>query len=343
MEFFYGKHRKFILNSIKMTHTKSKLDRKYGHIKSKIDDKDPKVKFDLEHVKAFNAGVLPIKPIVFDLRKVIQSKAGSLLTTINSQLNALTLIDQGMLGSCTANAISFAYAIDEISQHNKETFLPSRLFIYYNERTMEGTVDQDAGAQIKDGISSLNLYGVCDEHYWIYDPVKFAVKPPTTAYTQAKKIGQVAYAAIDFSADKTINDRVNHLKLALQSGFPVVFGFIVYDSFESDQVAATGMVPVPTDFDNVMGGHAVCTIGFDDDKKCFIVKNSWGPNWGVNGYFYMPYQYIGDPNLVSDFWILKTVANAEITGWTAADIKPYATNLNVNPSDNGGVVNSFSN
>jgi len=90
-----------------------------------------------------------------------------------------------------------------------------------------------------------------------------------------------------------------------------------------------------------MGGHAVCAIGFDDKKQCFIVKNSWGPTWGVNGYFYMPYKYTADTNLADDFWIIQAVTNPEnITGFKPEDINPDATNLNAQPGS-GGVVNNF--
>jgi len=305
-------------------------NRNYGYIRSKIDSRDELICFTDEHVMAFRL----LRKIntnndspVFDLRKIV------------SLPQALSDIDQGSLGSCTANAIAFAYAFDEIKQTNKEVFLPSRLFIYYNERMMEGTVDQDAGAEIRDGIKSINKYGVCDEHHWIYDLLKFTQKPPKKIYDEAKLAKSVKYAAIDFDNDKTIDSRIEHLKRALGSGFPFVFGFTVYQSFETSEVAKTGMVPMPKKNEKVLGGHAVCAVGYDDDKQCFIVKNSWGPNWGLNGYFYMPYKYTADAKLSDDFWIIQQVTDpANIPGFSPDDINPDAKNLNV--VNNGGVVNN---
>ena len=304
--------------------------RNYGWIKSEPDASNQLIRFSPKHVQAFAAR-----------KKLVQNDPVFDLRTIVSLPECLSDIDQGKLGSCTANAIAFAYAFDEIKQTNKEVFLPSRLFIYYNERAMEGTVDTDSGAQICDGIKSINQYGVCDEHHWIYDPAQFTVKPPESVYTEAKLAKTVNYANIDFSEDKTTSDRVDHLKQAIRSGFPFVFGFSVYQSFESDEVAKTGMVPMPEPNEKKLGGHAVCALGFDDDKQCFIVKNSWGKSWGLDGYFYMPYDYIGDSELAEDFWVIQQVTDPNnIPGFTPGDINPDAKNLAVN-IDNSEVINQI--
>ena len=97
------------------------------------------------------------------------------------------------------------------------------------------------------------------------------------------------------------------MKGCLASGYPFVFGFTVYESFESDQVAQTGHVPMPQAGEQVVGGHAVLAVGYDDSNQWFIVRNSWGPNWGMQGYFTMPYLYLLDPNLSGDFWMGQTV------------------------------------
>jgi len=297
-----------------------KITRTYGHIKSKPDDRDQKVCFTKDHAIAF-LGKKKFEKVssktVFDLRTIVNLP------------QALSNIDQGSLGSCTANSIAFAYTFDEIKQGNAEVFLPSRLFIYYNERMIEGTVSTDSGAEIRDGIKSINQYGVCDEHHWIYDPTQFTVKPPQKIYAEAKLAKAVRYANIDFSNNPTIASRVQHLQWALQSGFPFVFGFTVYASFETQEVASTGMVPMPQPSEQVLGGHAVCAVGFDNSKQCFIVKNSWGPNWGVDGYFYMPYNYTADPNLADDFWVIQGVSDPDnIPNFSPEDINPDAINLN---------------
>jgi C1A family cysteine protease len=303
----------------------SKINRKYGHLKHVHDPTDPKIKFTVNHVKVLG---LSVQPTELDLSKKYKVP------------QALSEIDQGSLGSCTGNATSYALAVDEIKQSNKMVFLPSRLFIYYNARKIEGTIDEDAGAQIKDVIKGVYTYGACDEHHWIYDPTKFTEEPPQTIYTEAKNFKPVKYACLDFSADITPTDRINHIKRTLQSGYPIVFGFTVYDSFESDEVAKTGMMPMPKEGEQIVGGHAVCCIGYSDSKKCMIVKNSWGADWGINSYFYMPYAFISDPNMVDDFWVIQSVSNpTDVPHWSKVDINPDAINLQA-VTDNGGVVNS---
>ena len=207
--------------------------------------------------------------------------------------------DQGALGSCTANAIAGALEFDRLRQGLAD-FTPSRLFIYYNERAMEGTVPYDNGAQIRDGIKSVDQYGDCPESEWPYDPSQFAVTPPAQCYSDALKYKAVKYAAIAQNLDD--------MKACLASGFPFVFGFTVHRSFESAEVAQTGVANLPGWFDPTLGGHAVLCVGYDDAAKRFKCRNSWGPDWGDKGYFTMPYDYLSNPKLSSDFWVINLVA-----------------------------------
>ncbi|CAN5181699.1 C1 family peptidase [soil metagenome] len=207
--------------------------------------------------------------------------------------------DQGQLGSCTANAIGGAFQFELIKQ-KLPSFTPSRLFIYYNERFLEGHVNVDSGAQIRDGVKSVATQGVCDEKLWPYLITKFAIKPKNSLYTGALKNLALQYTRLN-------NTVINELKSCLAAGSPFVFGFTVYESFESDIVAQTGFLQMPAASEHVKGGHAVMAVGYDDAKKVFIVRNSWGINWGLNGYFYMPYDYITSTNLADDFWTISQV------------------------------------
>jgi len=213
------------------------------------------------------------------------------------------IYDQGALGSCTANAIGAAFHFDQIKQGVKE-FVPSRLFIYFNERQMENTVDQDSGAYIRDGIKSLNKIGVCNETLWPYDESTFKNKPGPDCYKEAAKSRCEEYARVP----QTIED----IKGCLNEGFPFAFGFTVLSSFMTREVATTGIMSMPKQSDYVMGGHAVCCVGYDDSKKCVIVRNSWGEGWGDKGYFYMPYDYITHPYLADDFWAIRFVSGAAL-------------------------------
>lgn len=212
----------------------------------------------------------------------------------------IPVFDQGQLGSCTANAISSAYAFNMHKQVEDEIFVPSRLFIYYNEREMEGSIAYDSGARIRDGIKSINKIGVCDEVIWPYDIAKFAVKPVDECYVQAGRNKAVKY--------ERLNNSETELKTCLALGYPFVFGFTVYESFETRNVAKTGKMPMPSKKEKSMGGHAVLGVGYDDSLKCFIIKNSWSDKWGDKGFFYMPYDYITDSDLCADFWVIQRVS-----------------------------------
>ena len=202
--------------------------------------------------------------------------------------------DQGQLGSCTANAIGGAYEFDQIKEGLKD-FTPSRLFIYYNERAMEGTVDTDSGAMIRDGMKSVAKVGVCPETTWPYDIPKFTEKPPKTAYDEASKHQAVVY--------RRVLGTLHQMQGCLASGYPFVLGFSVYESFMSPEVAKTGEVPLPPRGEQLIGGHAVVAVGYDDSIQRFIVRNSWGTGWGMKGYCTMPYGYLTDPQLARDFWV----------------------------------------
>jgi C1A family cysteine protease len=179
-------------------------------------------------------------------------------------------------------------------------FTPSRLFIYYNERVIEGTVASDSGAMIRDGIKTVAKQGACPETTWPYLIQKFATKPTHASYVQAAKHKVSLY--------QRLTPIASQLKGCLASGFPFVFGFTVYESFESPAVAKTGKVPMPGPTESVLGGHAVMAVGYDESKQVFIVRNSWGPGWGIKGYFTMPYAYLTNPHLADDFWTIRLVS-----------------------------------
>jgi len=208
------------------------------------------------------------------------------------------IYDQGQLGSCTGNGIAGAVEFDQGKQGSKQ-FTPSRLFIYYNERVIEGTVNQDSGAQVRDGIKSVATLGVPPETDWPYDIQKFAQKPPPKAYSDAKQDVVSSYARVA--------QNLSQMQGCLAEGYPFVFGFTVYASFESESVAETGVVPMPAPGENVVGGHCVVAVGYNNTKRVFIIRNSWGTGWGMKGYCTMPFEYLLSPQYASDFWTLRSV------------------------------------
>src|SRR4051812_10287922 len=158
--------------------------------------------------------------------------------------------NQGDLGSCTANAIGAAFEFEVRKQNMSDDFVPSRLFIYYNERAMEHTLKSDSGAQIRDGIKSVNKQGACPEAMWPYDDgdKKFQLKPSANCYSTALNNQVVSY--------QRVQQTLMQMKGCLAAGFPFVFGFSVYDDFYSDRVTQTGMMSLPKPNEKSEGGHA---------------------------------------------------------------------------------------
>jgi C1A family cysteine protease len=219
-------------------------------------------------------------------------------TSVDLRPQCPPIYDQGQLGSCTANGIAAAVEFDQIKQ-KQPVFVPSRLFIYYNERAIEGTINQDSGAQIRDGIKSVATVGAPPESQWPYDISKFTKKPTASAYKAAKKDLVSSYSRV--AQDLT------QMQGCLADGFPFVFGVTVYNSFESPVVAKSGLVPMPTTAETAIGGHCMLAVGYDTADRTFLVRNSWGTTWGLKGYCKMPFEYFISPQLASDFWTIRSV------------------------------------
>lgn len=200
--------------------------------------------------------------------------------------------DQGELGSCTANA--FAGNLEYLYMLKKDLFQASRLFIYYNERAAIGEVSQDSGANLRDGIKTLAKLGVCSEVIVPYIAAHFAEKPSKAAYADALKRRIAKYVRIT---------DLQSMKQCLADGFPFVFGIPVYESFMSDAAAKSGVIPMPAKSEKMLGGHALCMVGYDDKAGRFLVRNSWGAGWGMQGYCTIPYQYI--TKMGDDMWTVR--------------------------------------
>lgn len=213
--------------------------------------------------------------------------------------------NQGQLGSCEAHSTGCAYLYAALAS-GKTLGTPSRLFIYYHARLIEGTVDQDAGSSIRDGFKVIST-GVPPETDWPYDIKKFADAPPKKAETDAE-----AHKATLYTSVPQVGVDIK-TQLVGASARPVSFGFTVYESFESAEVAHSGVVPIPKRNESVVGGHAVVIVGYDEELKRYKVRNSWGSKetdgteWGFqgSGYFFLPYEYVENQGLASDFWVAE--------------------------------------
>jgi len=206
--------------------------------------------------------------------------------------------NQSTLGSCTANAavgaLEYLDIVDGAMDGDIENY--SRLFVYYNTREIQGTLDQDSGASLRDTIKALAAFGACDERIWPYDIPKFKIRPGESCYEDGAKRKISEYHRLESFPD---------CLACLADGFPFVFGFITYDNFNSEQVEKTGALTLPEPTNISLGGHAVCAVGYDMESKTVLVRNSWGDHWGMGGYFTMPFAYISNPQLAQDFWTIR--------------------------------------
>lgn len=213
------------------------------------------------------------------------------------------IFNQGNIGSCGGNGGAYALAFDVLNkdvQNDVQCVLPfSRLFIYGNARKLEGTFNQDSGVQIRDVLKSAAAVGACSEKSWDYDEDKFADEPPTNCFTEALQFKAMVYSSIN-------NFNKSELVGSLLQGLPFIFGFTVYESFESEDVANTGIVPMPGSNEQMMGGHCVVGVGYTLETDMVKCANSWGDAWGQKGYFDIPAAYLTG-TMASDFWNIKTI------------------------------------
>lgn len=265
--------------------------------------------------------------------------------------------DQGMLGSCTANAFAGAVEANEIAGNvngmvafarlgspvvvvsntaqaddgsvsfsvcvhpaaapppaptpspaptPKAIMQVSRLFEYYGARKLEGSTQDDAGATIRDTVKAGAKYGIVDEAMWPYDPTKFSVDPPREIWNAAAKRKVSSYHSI-------ADGDVATMKSSLASGRMVIYGFSVYSYFLSQDMAIKGYLDIPNTRESYMGGHAQCLVGYDDNmpnpfratsRGAFLVRNSWGKDWGLGGYYWVSYDYLANTALAGDNWVI---------------------------------------
>lgn len=217
---------------------------------------------------------------------------------LRAKFENITVYDQGSLGSCTAQAAAGALLFNDTYDKDEPVVKPSRLFIYYNTRRIEGTINEDSGAMIRDVIKALVKWGYPPEGMWPHTLREFKTKPLQTCYSEALKERINSYHPVR-------GQYINELKACLAEGFPIIFGFSCYSSMFQAKVNQSGVIPMPKRGDALEGGHAVLAVGYDDTTQQVIFRNSWGLKWGSRGYGFLPYSYITNRNLASDFWTIR--------------------------------------
>ncbi len=216
------------------------------------------------------------------------------------------VLNQGSLGSCVAHSTTGMLSLlqmRELKVKGKQAhefvstryLAPSRLMVYFNARLRlgPGMEKVDSGCFVRDALKSLATEGVCREELWKYETQRVFKKPTKGPVTEGVKYKTKEYMRLTSLQD---------MKECLASGFPFAFGYTLYDSFYT--ASKTGLIPMPLKAERARGGHSVMGVGYDETKKQFIIRNSWGA-WGDQGTIYMPYDYLANPKLSSDFWTIR--------------------------------------
>lgn len=276
-------------------------------------------------------GWLPDRPDIRDYTKVTH-RVDTLLGTSNLLYSVKAappvsvdlrprcspIVDQGNLGSCTANAATGVLEYFQI--RSSGTYSPaSRRFIYKVTRNFLG-LHGDTGAYLRSTMGALALFGVPPEKFWTYEIDRFDDEPPAFCYAFGSNYQALMYYRLD-PPGISLDDLLTDIKASLAAGLPTMFGFPVYSSIER---AVGGDIPFPSSSERVLGGHAVVAVGYDDSRTvvnpfdgritegALIIRNSWGTSWGDGGYGYMPYDYVTE-GLADDFWVLLDAENVSVT------------------------------
>ncbi|MBD1901333.1 C1 family peptidase [Trichocoleus sp. DQ-A3] len=208
--------------------------------------------------------------------------------------------DQGDVGSCTGNAMAGAYEYLAMRQLGTAGDV-SRLFIYYNARSLAGEIEEDAGATLRNCIQVLRKMGACSELTWPYHPERLFHRPHDQAYEEATQflIDDAERIDVDLYA----------MKHCLAEGYPFAFGLQLFDSFMRE---GNKGIPMPNpEREESQGGHAMLCVGYSDKDRVFVVRNSWGAHWGDKGYCYIPYDYMTNPEYCDDCWTIRSVTDLD--------------------------------
>lgn len=239
-------------------------------------------------------------------RFAAKASVGELPPRVDLRQYMTAIENQGETNSCVANAVAGAYEYLVKRHLGEEAYDVSRMFIYYNARYLEDATDEDEGTAIGDALEGLKTYGACSEETWPFDEELVNEEPEEGAYDEAKNflVEDMAQVPVDLDA----------WRQALAEGNPIVFGIALYKSFDAHR--KKGLVPMPSPSEAAReshDGHAMLCVGYSDPDKLFIVRNSWGDDWGDDGYCYIPYAYLTNPKYNDgDAWIIRRLDHFDI-------------------------------
>jgi C1A family cysteine protease len=225
------------------------------------------------------------------------------------------IYDQLDQGSCVSNSACVCYRYEYFELMNSFNFEPSRQYLYYNIRDIEGSTEYDSGAYVRDAFKALSKQGLATEKTWPYKSSNLTIKPSDKAYQEGLDNLVIKYASV--------KQDLETIKRTIFSGAAISFGFTVFSSFMSGNWDySSGIMPIPKKNETIEGGHAVTIIGWDDTKKAFHIQNSWGTSWGQQGKFWMPYSFLLDPQIADDFWCIESIQTKDLPTPTPDPVDP---------------------
>lgn len=259
---------------------------------------------DLPDFRDLHPGSESIKEVLGKSR-LLRSTAKKVPASVDLRVWCSPIEDQGELGSCTANAGVALFEYFEQRAFGKHLDA-SRLFLYKVTRNLMGAKG-DTGAELRDTMKAMVLFGIPPEKYWAYKIFRYEEEPTSFCYAFAQSYQAVKYYRLD-PPGTTPAKALSEIKKSLAAQLPVMFGFSVYSSLPGVG-DGKGEIPYPGPGDKMEGGHAIVAVGYDDGKKigkekgAFLIRNSWGTEWGDKGYGWLPYTYV-ESGLAEDFWTL---------------------------------------
>ncbi len=226
--------------------------------------------------------------------------------------------DQEDIGSCAANAVVGALEYHQRRGGQSMTDL-SRLFVYYNARKLADKENEDAGTYIHHAMAAVLAFGACPESMWPYQKAMWPTKPVQACYEAAMEFEAISYARTPLGPA---------CKSVLCAGLPVVFGAAIPAQMIQMEAGLSGRIkPRNGDWPAPGGGHAMLIVGFDDREAAWLVRNSWGTDWGDGGYAWIPYSVMERYGIPSQYWVIGDIEANQGARISAAGLKLAGASL----------------
>jgi C1A family cysteine protease len=209
--------------------------------------------------------------------------------------------NQQTLPACNACAVVSALEFQNLKAGRQHVDL-SVLYVYWFARKLAGNEKNKVGLLCHHATAAVMAYGVCEDKDWPYKVDRWDSQPPERAQRESTRFDAVQYARLASS---------DAAKVSLSEGVPVLFGLDIPGAYY-DAAASTGLLPGVGTYDHLpMDGHTMLVVGYDDAEKTWLAQNSWGANWGENGYCRIPYDLAAKYTWNDELWAIGALENIE--------------------------------